>query len=321
MGADLGALRGHEHLPLLYARRSDLALALVVLGLLALGGGFWPLDPTTPVLRWFLVASLLLALSAALVLAPPRRWSMLVTLGTAVLGAGVLLASCQTSEGLVVVSVGLIAVAQFAVYAFPTPIAAAFACLCLAVITAGMALAPAPFHPISWFVVLVALVASTGLFNYVTHWLRRYASTDDLTGALTRGALMHRLDAELGAAHRTGSALAVVSVDVDQFKAINDTRGHLAGDEVLADLVRGWRGLLGRHDAVGRTGGDEFVLVLPGRDADAACGWLVDARAVAPAPWSAGLAVATPTDTVRDLLDRADVALYAAKSARTDQPT
>jgi diguanylate cyclase (GGDEF)-like protein len=317
MGPGSGTQRRQEHLPLLFAHRVHLSLALVVMGVLTLGGAFWPLSPATPVARWFAVSGLLLVLAVLLVTLRERRWSMPVALGLGVLGAGWLAASCVTSEGLVVVAVALIAAAQFAVFAFPVPLAVAMAGLCLAVTTVGMIVAPAPFHPVTWIVVAVVMSVSTGLFGYVTHWLRRYASLDDLTGALNRGALLQRLTADLREAQRTGAPLAVVSVDVDHFKAINDTRGHLAGDEVLAELVRGWRALLGPRDVVGRIGGDEFVLLLPGRDAEAAERWLADARPVAPAPWSAGAAVSSRTDTVRDLLDRADVALYAAKADRT----
>lgn len=144
---------------------------------------------------------------------------------------------------------------------------------------------------------------------------------DDLTGALTRGALtrgalLQRLEARLREAHRTGAALSVVSADVDDFTSVNDTRGHLAGDEVLAGLVATWRAALGPGACIGRVGGDEFVVVLPGRDADAAARWVSGTRARTAAPWSAGIASVAPGDTVRDLLDRADVALYEAKRAR-----
>jgi diguanylate cyclase (GGDEF)-like protein len=165
-------------------------------------------------------------------------------------------------------------------------------------------------------VVVVVTGASTTLLAYVMRWLRRYATTDDLTGALSRGAVLQRLDEELAEARRSGTTLAVVSADVDHFKAINDTRGHLAGDEVLTALVDGWKALLGPLDVVGRTGGDEFVLLLPGRDREAATRWVEEARAASVAPWSAGLALSCASDTARDLLDRADVALYAQKAAR-----
>jgi diguanylate cyclase (GGDEF)-like protein len=311
-----GAQRRPHHLPLLYARRGHLAISLAAMGLLALSGALWPNEAGSPLGRWVAVAVALGVTALLLVVLPEHRLLMPSALVLGILSAGVLVASCLISEDTVVVSLGVLAAAQFAVYAFPARTAVGMGALCLAVITAGMIVAPAPFHLVSWIVVVVVLVVSTSLFGYVIHWLRRYASTDDLTGALTRGALLQRMTADLRETRRTGSPLTVVSVDVDHFKAINDTRGHLAGDEVLAELAHGWRGLLGPRDTIGRVGGDEFVLLLPGRDAESADRWLADARGVAPAPWSAGTASAARTDTVRDLLDRADVALYAAKAAR-----
>jgi GGDEF domain-containing protein len=85
---------------------------------------------------------------------------------------------------------------------------------------------------------------------------------------------------------------------------------------VLTALVAGWKSRLGPRDVVGRTGGDEFVLLLPDRDREGALRWVAEARAASVAPWSAGLALSTATDSARDLLDRADVALYAQKAVR-----
>jgi diguanylate cyclase (GGDEF)-like protein len=316
MGPVAPVERRQEHLPLLYARPIHLSFALLVMGALALGGAFWPLSPLTPVARWFAVSGMLIGLGLLLLVLPQRPWTMPVTLWTALVGAGVLTGSCLTSEGVVVVALGVIAAAQFAVYAFPPQLAWTSAGFALAVVALGMVVAPAPFHLVTWVVVVVVTAASTTLLAYVMRWLRRYATTDDLTGALSRGAVLQRLDEELAEARRTGTTLAVVSADVDHFKAINDTRGHLAGDEVLTALVDGWKALLGPLDVVGRTGGDEFVLLLPGRDREAATRWVEGARAASVAPWSAGLALSCTSDTARDLLDRADVALYAQKAAR-----
>ncbi|MBB5471558.1 GGDEF domain-containing protein [Cellulomonas hominis] len=302
--------------PRLFATRGHLAIGLALMSLLVVGGGLWPFGPDAPVGRWFAVAGLLAALAALTPVLPRRPWTMPVTLAVGLLGAGVLLASCVTAEGLVVLSLGVITAAQLAAYAFPARDAALLLGLALAVMTYGMVAAPLPFHAMTWAVVTIMAVASTSLLGYVTNRLRQHATTDDLTGALTRGALLQRLAGHLQDAQRTGTALAVVSADVDDFKTVNDTRGHLAGDEVLASLVTSWRASLGPRACIGRVGGDEFVVVLPGRDRAAAERWVAGARAGCAQPWSAGIAVAGRTDTTRDLLDRADVALYAAKASR-----
>lgn len=307
--------RSEQRAPRLYATRGHLACALGLMAALVLGGGLWPFSPESAVGLWFAVAGLLAALAGAVLVLPTRRW-MPGALAVGLLGAGALLASCRTAEGLVVLAIGVMTCAQYAAYAFRTRVAALLVAEAIAAITLGMVLAPAPFHVLTWLVVVVMTVASTSLLGHVTHWLRRHATTDDLTGALTRGALLERIDARLRDARRTGTPLAVVSADVDDFKAVNDTRGHLAGDDVLVELVASWRGPAAGRALVGRVGGDEFVVVLPGRDAAAAERWVAAARARCPTPWSAGVADARPDDTVRDLLARADVALYGAKRDR-----
>lgn len=317
--SDVANPRGRA--PRLYATRAHLAFTLALLAVLALGGGFWPLDPASPTGRWFTVSGMLAVLAGLTLVLPDRPWVRPTTLGVVIVAGGALLGSCVTTEGLVVMALGLITAAQFAAYAFPSRVAGGLIVLTLAAITAGMLLAPAPFHPVTWAVILVMTLASTTLLGYVTHWLRQQATTDDLTGALSHGALLHQLQTELREAQRTGTPLTVVSADIDHFKVINDTHGHLAGDDVLVALVTCWRRALGTRDAVGRTGGDEFVVVLRGRDRDAALLWVEDARARSAVGWSAGLAVAGARDTARDLLDRADVALYAQKALRHAPPT
>jgi diguanylate cyclase (GGDEF)-like protein len=303
--------------PRLYRTRGLLSVALGVMAVMVLAALRWSVNPQAPGLPWLLVGLLLAALSALNLLLPTRAWLQPATLAAAMAGLGVLVASCLTAEGLVSVSLGLITAAQLAAFTFPTWQAVPLVAFALASMSGGMLAAPAPFHVMTWAAVMVMTVASTSLLGYVTHWLRRHATTDDLTGALTRRALLDHLATMLREAQRTGVALAVVSADVDHFKTINDTRGHLAGDEVLASLVATWRSPLGgRAPVIGRVGGDEFVVVLPGRDREAAAAWVARTREESAAPWSAGITVALPTDTVRDLLDRADTALYAAKHAR-----
>lgn len=303
--------------PRLYRTRGLVSFALGVMAVMVLSALRWSVNPQASTVPWLLVGLLLAVLAGLNLLLPTRPWLQPATLALAMAGLGVLVASCLTAEGLVSVSLGLITAAQLAAFTFPIWQAVPLVAFALAAITGGMVVAPAPFHAMTWVVIMVMTVASTSLLGYVTHWLRRHATTDDLTGALTRRTLLDQLATVLREAQRTGTPLAVVSADVDHFKTINDTRGHLAGDEVLASLVATWRSALGGRSAVvGRVGGDEFVVVLPGHDRAAASAWVERTRAGSAVPWSAGITVALATDTVRDVLDRADVALYAAKHAR-----
>ncbi|NMR21412.1 GGDEF domain-containing protein [Cellulomonas fimi] len=143
--------------------------------------------------------------------------------------------------------------------------------------------------------------------------LRRAATIDHLTGALNRSGLEVAATIVLAAAHRHGAPLAVVMVDLDGFKRVNDTLGHAAGDRLLADLVDGWRERLREQDLAARIGGDEFVLVLPDTDAAGAEAVVVELARDAPTPWTAGVAVAGPQDTLDSLVRRADRELYRRK--------
>ena len=156
----------------------------------------------------------------------------------------------------------------------------------------------------------------------------RQAVTDPLTGLPDRAGLLAGLDRLAIAPERAdGTQVVVLYVDLDGFKAVNDTLGHLAGDALLVEASRRLVGCLRPADVVGRLGGDEFLGVLvvrpgSGADLDAVCDrvlaaladpFVVDGTTVRVSA-SIGVAAAPPgafrTD---DLLRRADVALYAAK--------
>ena len=93
--------------------------------------------------------------------------------------------------------------------------------------------------------------------------LRFQATHDTLTGAWNRAAAMDTLRREVARADRSGSGLAVAMIDLDHFKAINDTHGHPGGDEVLREIARRCQGSVRPYDTFARYGGEEFILVLP----------------------------------------------------------
>ncbi|MCW8917718.1 MAG: sensor domain-containing diguanylate cyclase [Gammaproteobacteria bacterium] len=161
------------------------------------------------------------------------------------------------------------------------------------------------------------------------HELKEQALRDILTGAFNRGAIMAALAEQLSHARRKGLPLSVIMADIDHFKAINDTHGHLGGDLVLKRVAVTLQGCLRDYDQLGRYGGEEFLLVLGETPLETAQqvaeriraaveGLLleVEGRSVR-VTISLGVASLEPVDgdDVTPLVGRADGALYAAKRA------
>jgi diguanylate cyclase (GGDEF)-like protein len=155
------------------------------------------------------------------------------------------------------------------------------------------------------------------------------AQHDSLTGLVNRAEWGQRLDSAVARrAAAVGTATAVLFIDLDDFKTINDTFGHACGDEVLKAVAARLAGCLRASDVVGRLGGDEFAVVLdPVADeaeARSIAARMVDAvsRPVAvstgqvPCSASVGVALWTPGLSASELLARADTAMYVAKEQR-----
>lgn len=152
--------------------------------------------------------------------------------------------------------------------------------------------------------------------SYLWRRAERRAHTDQLTAVLNRRGFMERLERELVRATRTGTPMSLVVIDFDRFKALNDSRGHAAGDAALADTVAQWKRGIRARDVLGRTGGDEFALLLDRTDAAAAQRTMLRLRAASPHPWSWGLAEYRVGDDPETLFVRADLALYERKRSR-----
>jgi diguanylate cyclase (GGDEF)-like protein len=157
--------------------------------------------------------------------------------------------------------------------------------------------------------------------------LERRANHDALTGAANRGAVLSKVESEAARSARQGSHYCLILFDLDFFKRINDTHGHRAGDIVLKEAVRRAQLELRPYDVLGRYGGEEFMVLLPG--CELAAGSVVAERlrkGIADAPFevdshklnvtaSFGIVCsAQPHTSLEMLVDAADSALYRAKA-------
>lgn len=156
------------------------------------------------------------------------------------------------------------------------------------------------------------------------------AATDPLTGVLNRRALDRLLARETDRCETQGGMVSVLALDLDHFKAVNDTYGHAVGDEALRAFARRIRGPLRQSDHLARLGGEEFIVLLPGASLEKAVEIAERLRgAVAETPLldaprvavtvSIGAAARLSGETGTGLLARADAAAYAAKRAGRDR--
>lgn len=193
----------------------------------------------------------------------------------------------------------------------------------------------APIHPIQILayvaVMATALLGSIGFVLMVKERtdreIMRLAMTDSLTQIPNRRALMEWTEHVL--VRRSGLPLAILMIDVDHFKLVNDTYGHQAGDEVLRKIAELLAGRLRGHDFMGRYGGEEFCVIAPDTDRKGALALAESLRTIIDAtPLTAagreltlsvsiGIALCPPNVTreLKEVMAESDAALYAAKLA------
>ena len=273
-----------------------------------------PLPETRTGELWTL-AAISAAVGVFIAIAGMRLWSPALPLAVAI---GVLIAAASSvvavgGQGQLIAGFYLAVLGLFSGYFLAARAVRILALL--ATLTYGAALIvnwhlDSPAYVIAVVVLVdgVSLVTS----SLVQH-LRHEAVHDPLTGALNRRGLQDSADLVHALDARRQSATAIVEIDLDGFKGFNDTHGHHAGDELLTSLVQDWTGALRRTDILARTGGDEFVVILPATtlpEADALIARMREANAF---PWSAGVALWEPGEPLPQALRHADEAMYRVK--------
>lgn len=161
--------------------------------------------------------------------------------------------------------------------------------------------------------------------------MEQLATIDSLTGLVNRRAFFERTEGARQLARRLHRPITMMMLDIDHFKKLNDRFGHATGDDALCLFAETARATLREHDIMGRLGGEEFALVLPGTDLPGALHAAERLRvAVAEVPLltdgnqyrmsvSIGVVLIDPDEHINSALARADHALYAAKSAGRDR--
>lgn len=156
--------------------------------------------------------------------------------------------------------------------------------------------------------------------------IQELADTDELTGLFNRRYVVEALRTEKERAEQIGGTFSIALMDLDLFKRINDTFGHLAGDSVLKQFSKLASGVLRTTDVLGRYGGEEFLIVMPNTDLQSANGVVERIRALAAmheykdleiglyVQVSIGVAECEPGQTIEVLLNTVDRALYCAKN-------
>ncbi len=153
--------------------------------------------------------------------------------------------------------------------------------------------------------------------------MERIALQDPLTGLSNRRKVERQIEARI----RAEQVFSVISLDLNGFKALNDTYGHQAGDDLLKQFATELRSVFRSHDLIGRVGGDEFLVLVDGdlsianARLDRIRGWVNGSYAVKSSPnapkvkitAAAGAAQRNPGESMRDILSRADAAMYADK--------
>ena len=183
-------------------------------------------------------------------------------------------------------------------------------------------------NELAYLLVVAVAIAGLSQLRQTHSQLEQLATQDSLTNVLNARAFSHELAQELSRNRRYGRPLALIYLDLDDFKNVNDAHGHATGDAVLRLVADAMRSAVRQADVVGRLGGDEFAVLMPETDGDvahAAANRLVSGirtvfRGTPSVTASVGVVAVSGTEAGTDeLLRKADQAMYAAKRAGKDR--
>lgn len=274
--------------------------------------------PGTRVEALWLIAGAGLALLLATLAAWARWWDRglpLLVIG-GVLQSVASVAVAAGGQGQLIAGFYLATLGLYSGYFLPRRPAQLIAFLSAIGYLTALAANPLLDSPAYVLAVLVLIVGVTRIVFGLVQRLQAEVVHDPLTGALNRRGLEGSADLLHGLDARRATPTTIVEIDLDAFKAFNDSRGHQAGDDLLVALVRDWTRVLRRTDLLARTGGDEFVLVLPSTTRAEAEALVTRLRAANDAQWSAGIVVWEPGEPLPEALRDVDEDMYRHKPSR-----
>ncbi|HTW43020.1 MAG TPA: GGDEF domain-containing protein [Solirubrobacteraceae bacterium] len=297
----------------------SLALLFVCKGLLCLAMVAFPISTSEPTGLLGTAGALGIAAGSAVWLFARR----IPLIGFELLAAGGavtvsnLIAHATTHGGMMLAAFAYPWIAIYAAHFFPRRAVIVQGLLISVGFGAGLLLGPLSHVAIYWVVVTVTIWSICILLGNLSESLRVQGCTDHLTGLFNRSGFVAAALRERALANRTGAPLSLAVIDLDNFKQINDSAGHAAGDQLLATLGRQWRKRLRPSDILARHGGDEFVLLLPATEPSGAQSALERLHGEGdPIGWSTGVSEWLPHESLDAALARADEDLYEVKTPR-----
>jgi diguanylate cyclase (GGDEF)-like protein len=298
-----------------------LSLTVLLLGaaaMLALAVAF-PMSDQAPVELGSVMIGVALAMAAGTYVAGDRLppWVLLAQAVLAAVLNSVLVAAAHTRAGAIGDAIAYGWLTAYVAIFFPR-FAIAWSALVAAGFGAGLLIADLPRMIAAWGLVSLATLVLALVLAHVSRVVRRHLHTDPLTGALNRTGLEAAATAAFARTRRRNETLSIAMLDLDGFKQVNDDGGHALGDRTLAAAAGAWRDGLRGDDALARIGGDEFVVLLPATDRDAAQVVLARLQAQTEAAWSSGIAQWREGESLDETLRRADRRLYEEKARRRE---
>ena len=294
---------------------SVLAIMALVLGAACLASAAFPMVDETP--RALLTGVGLVSVTAALTLlrsgpdvSPPHLHFIVVLL---VALHGVMVAAAETERGLMMSALGYTWIAVYVASFMPPRVARAYAATMIAALGVSLLLAHAPTDVSVWLTISAMVWVAVAVLIRLHERLRADAHTDGLTGLLNRTGFIAAAARQRAMARRRAEPLALVIIDLDDFKRVNDRDGHAAGDRLLVELARAWTALLRPGDLLARFGGDEFVLLVAGTTEDQVAKVLARLARSHPTLWTSGAVLCSDDESLDEAIERADARLYEAK--------